>query len=61
VPAREGEPAGEQAALVVFGAARLASAPQVWRCSMFIKTALAQLLTVEVAATAATAVADLLG
>jgi hypothetical protein len=55
-PAREGELAGEQAAMAAFRAARLASVPQLRRRSMLIKTALAKLLTVKIAATAVTAV-----
>ncbi|MBP2329173.1 hypothetical protein JOF56_009558 [Kibdelosporangium banguiense] len=56
-PAQEGELAGEQAVLAAFRAARLASVPQLRRRSMLIKTALAKLLTVKVAAIAVTAVA----
>ncbi|MBP2329171.1 hypothetical protein JOF56_009556 [Kibdelosporangium banguiense] len=56
-PARESELAGEQAVLAAFRAARLASVPQLRRRSMLIKTALAKLLTLKVAATAVTAVA----
>ncbi|RSM56763.1 hypothetical protein DMH04_56720 [Kibdelosporangium aridum] len=56
-PARAGELAGEQAALAAFRAARLASVPRLRRRWMLIKTALAKLLTVKVAATAVTAVA----
>lgn len=51
-PARDGELAGEQAAVTAFGAARLDPIPQLRRRSM-IKTLLAKLLTVKIAATAA--------
>lgn len=56
-PARTGELAREQAALAAFRAAHLTSVPQPRRGSMLIKTALAKLLTVKIAATAVTAVA----
>ncbi|MFB9307556.1 hypothetical protein, partial [Kibdelosporangium philippinense] len=56
-PAHEAELAGEQAALAAFRAAHLAPVTQLRRRSMLIKTALAKLLTVKVAATAVTAVA----
>ncbi|SMD27496.1 hypothetical protein [Kibdelosporangium aridum] len=56
-PPREGELAGEQAALAAFRAARLASVPRPRRRWMLTKTALTKLLTVKIAATAVTAVA----
>jgi len=55
-PAGAGELAGEQAALAAFRSARLAPAPQPRRPSM-LKTALAKVLTVKIAAAAVTATA----
>jgi hypothetical protein len=55
-PAREGELAGEQAALTAFRTAHLADAPQPQRESM-LKTTLAKLVTVKIAIAAAAVVA----